>query len=110
MADYLWLNSDVPYTAFAGEWLFAEALYGAAPEADAALRRRGAARHLAARRTATSSGCGGCAPRVEPFLDALPRRRSTGRGYTFVGFTSTFQQNIASLALAARVKARPPGR
>ena len=35
--DYLWLCSDdVPYTAFAGEWLFTEALYGRRPFADAA--------------------------------------------------------------------------
>ena len=38
---------------------------------------------------------------------ALPRRDRLGR-YTLVGFTSMFQQNIASLALAARVKAAYP--
>lgn len=44
---------------------------------------------------------------VEPFLgdclDTVP-----WGDYTFVGFTSVFQQNIASLALAARVKRRHP--
>jgi len=35
LADYDWLSSDVPYTAFAGEWLFAEALYGSRPSDDA---------------------------------------------------------------------------
>ena len=35
--NYLWLCSDdVPYTAFAGDWLFTEALYGLRPYADAA--------------------------------------------------------------------------
>src|SRR6266508_5267640 len=37
IGNYLWVCSDdVPYTAFAGEWLFADALYGARPYADAA--------------------------------------------------------------------------
>src|SRR5258708_971997 len=37
IGDYLWLCSDaVPYTAFAGEWLFSAALYGLRPYADAA--------------------------------------------------------------------------
>ncbi len=35
VGEYHWLNSDVPYTAFAGDWLFAEALYGPQPELDA---------------------------------------------------------------------------
>ncbi len=37
LRDYLWMCSEeVPYTAFAGEWLFAEALYGSRQCADAA--------------------------------------------------------------------------
>lgn len=37
LGDYLWMCSDdVPYTAFAGDWLFAEALYGVRPYADSA--------------------------------------------------------------------------
>src|SRR5205807_6865755 len=37
LGDYLWACSDdLPYTAFAGEWLFAQALYGMRPYADAA--------------------------------------------------------------------------
>ena len=33
--EYLWLGSDVPYTAFAGDWIFAGALYGPRPDDDA---------------------------------------------------------------------------
>ncbi len=32
--DYLWITGEVPYTAFAGDWVFAEALHGPRPEAD----------------------------------------------------------------------------
>src|SRR5262245_45641093 len=105
--NYLWLCSDdVPYTAFAGDWLFTEALYGLRPYADAAyideilqrtwrLGDSACARLLRIRE------------QVEPFLnDCLQSVRWAD--YTFVGFTSVFQQNIASLALAARVKRMHP--
>jgi ribosomal peptide maturation radical SAM protein 1 len=105
--NYLWLCSDdVPYTAFAGDWLFTEALYGRRPYADAAyvdeiLRRTW---HL------SDSDCARLLrlrQQTEPFLnDCMQSVRWTD--YTFVGFTSVFQQNIASLALAARVKQTYP--
>ena len=34
--EYLWLIREIPYEAFACDWLFTEALYGPRPEADAA--------------------------------------------------------------------------
>ena len=34
--DYHWVNYELPYTAFAGDWLFTSALYGERPENDAA--------------------------------------------------------------------------
>jgi ribosomal peptide maturation radical SAM protein 1 len=105
--NYLWLcSNDVPYTAFAGDWLFTEALYGRRPYADAAyvdevLRRtwnlgdNDYARLLLIRE------------QVEPFLNDC-MRSVRWSDYTLVGFTSVFQQNIASLALAARVKQSYP--
>jgi ribosomal peptide maturation radical SAM protein 1 len=104
--EYLWLGRELPYEAFASDWLFTEALYGPRPEADAAyveevlrgiwhLRRDTVARIQALR------------PAAEPFLRQCMEEIDWSR-YTFVGFTSMFQQNIASLALAARVKAAYP--
>ena len=92
----------MPYTAFAGEWLFSGALYGDRPEADAGyldeiLRRDwrfgdpDVARLLRMR------------PLVRPFLESCLEQIPWDE-YTLVGFTSTFQQNIASLALARLVK------
>ncbi|HEY2769502.1 MAG TPA: RiPP maturation radical SAM C-methyltransferase [Solirubrobacteraceae bacterium] len=107
IGDYLWICSDdVPYTAFAGDWLFAEALYGVRPFADAAytdevLRREWQLDDAALARLRRMRG------QVEPFLsDCL--EQVPWASYTLVGFTSVFQQNIASLALAARVKHRHP--
>src|SRR5215217_6456700 len=34
--QYTWISSDVPYTAFAGDWCFAEQLYGSRLETDQA--------------------------------------------------------------------------
>lgn len=107
LGNYLWLYSDdVPYTAFACDWLFTEALYGRRPYADAAyideiLRRTWRlsdgdfARLLRMRE------------QVEPFLNHCIRSVRWS-DYSLVGFTSVFQQNIASLALAARVKQNHP--
>lgn len=107
LGDYLWLCSDdVPYTAFAGDWLFTEALYGSRPYADAAytdevLRREWRLTESAIARLRRMRA------HVAPFLVQCLHDVPWGE-YTFVGFTSVFQQNIASLALAARVKQAHP--
>ena len=105
-AEYLWLSGEIPYEVFACDWLFTEALYGPRPEADAAFLeevlhgiwhlRGDAIARIQQLRLA-----------VEPFLQACMEEIDWTR-YTLVGFTSMFQQNIASLALAARVKAAYP--
>ena len=104
--DYQWVSAALPYTAFAGDWTFTHALYGDRPDieqryiqevlrdtwqlAPAAIQRLLRIRAL-----------------VSHFLDycmvAIPWHE-----YAMVGFTSTFEQNIASLALAKRVKAAHP--
>lgn len=102
--DYLWLSRELPYTAFAGDWLFTEALYGPRPGVDADYVHRvlrgqwglddGAVMRLLRLR-------GSCEPFLRDCLDGVP-----WDSYDVVGFTSTFEQNLASLALARRVKAR----
>jgi ribosomal peptide maturation radical SAM protein 1 len=103
---YHWISSQVPYTAFAGEWCFAEELYGPRQETDTAyvqqvlantwqLDQAAIARVLQVRSLA------------RPFLDhCLTAIR--WEDYSLVGFTSTFEQNLASLALATRVKQAYP--
>lgn len=103
---YQWMSYHLPYTAFAGDWTFTRALYGHRPELDAAYQReilrdtwrlsqREIDRILHVRRL------------VPHFLDyciaTVP-----WRDYAIVGFTSTFEQNIASLALARRIKMLHP--
>jgi ribosomal peptide maturation radical SAM protein 1 len=104
--EYLWLTTTVPYTAFAGDWLFAEALHGPRPEADAEYvddvlvkTWRQTESDVARLRRARVQ--------VEPFLDDCLSAVDWDE-QTFVGFTSIFQQNIASLAFAARIKKEHP--
>ncbi len=103
---YNWLAYDQPHTAFAGESTFAEALYG---------RRRGAHRNYLeqvlvrqwqfdrnaiARLLAIGS-------RASAFVERLATDPDWVN-YDVVGFTSTFEQNLASLALALQLKRRWP--
>jgi ribosomal peptide maturation radical SAM protein 1 len=106
LEDYQWINFELPYTAFAGDWVFTQALYGTRASQDAAyindvlfetwqLEPDTVKRFRAVR------------AKVEGFLefclDVMP-----WQDYKMVGFTSTFEQNIASLALAKRLKAKFP--
>ena len=104
--DYQWMCYELPYTAFAGDWSFTQALYGDRPETEQAyvqevmrqawkLTDADIARvlHIRSMVPYFLSHC----------MDAIP-----WRDYSMVGFTSTFEQNIASLALAKRIKQAYP--
>jgi ribosomal peptide maturation radical SAM protein 1 len=105
-AEYVWLTTEVPYTAFAGDWAFTPALYGSQPDLEARyvqevlcdtwrLDRMSIDRILRIRSM------------VPHFLDyCLAALRL--EDHAIVGFTSTFEQNIASLALAGRIKRVSP--
>lgn len=103
---YNWLAYDQPHTAFAGESTFVEALYGRRRDAYRAyldqvlvgqwqFDRPAIARLLAIRR------------RASDFVARLAAEPGWA-DYDVVGFTSTFEQNIASLALALHLKRRLP--
>jgi len=104
--EYQWISSTLPYIAFAGDWCFAEDLYGSRPFADAEYIARvlqGTWRFNAediARVKAVRTMAAGF---LDHCMAAIPWQE-----YGVVGFTSTFEQNLASLALAKRVKATYP--
>ena len=103
---YGWINHDLPHIAFAGEWLFTEALYGADAERDAHFIDEvlGAEWHVPEHQVQALLGV---RARIEDFMQAA-FAAVDWRAAQVVGFTSTFEQNIASLALARRVKAAHP--
>jgi ribosomal peptide maturation radical SAM protein 1 len=103
---YQWISSELPYTAFAGDWIFTQSLYGQRPQAEAGylqevLRQswqldEGSIKNILYLRSLVPHFLDYCVAAV-PWQD-----------YAMVGFTSTFEQNIASLALAKRIKAAYP--
>jgi len=106
LADYTWVVNELPYTAFAGEWVFAEALYGPRPEADeqylgGVLRGTWGLTDDDVRRLL------GVRRQVAPFLADRVAELAAG-DHTFVGLTSVFHQNVPSLALARLLKAARP--
>ena len=97
-------EETVPYTRLVGEWLFSQYLYGADAEQTKQyvneVLRPGLSEGLIARLLDLRAF-------IEPFLqDCLDR--IDWEAYRFIGFTTTFEQNLASLALAQMVKARYP--
>lgn len=105
-SEYQWMSSGLPYTAFAGDWSFTRALYGDRPDVDSAyvdevlretwqIEEADIARIMRVRQF------------IPHFLDYCMAVIPWG-DYAMVGFTSTFEQNIASLALAKRIKATYP--
>ena len=104
--EYGWLSTDIAHTALAGEWVFTPCLYGGDPRTQTGFVRevlqglwrldgRSLERILRAQAMAPYF--------IDHCLQSLP-----WRDYAIVGFTSTFEQNIASLALAQRVKSENP--
>ncbi len=106
LAEYVWISTDLPYTAFTGDWTFTQALYGTDQTRDAAYIQKVLREtwlldeHTIARIIQIRS-------RVEHFLSYTMALIPWSQ-YKIVGFTSTFEQNLASLALATRVKQAHP--
>ena len=103
--DYLWVHAELPYTAFAGDWLFTSALYGDRPATDRAYVDE-VLSGIWKRSQSEVARLMRIRQRIEPFLQHCDR--IAWQDYDIVGFTSTFEQNIASLALAKRVAGNHP--
>lgn len=106
--DYEFIADLAPIQSLAGDWVFAEALFGQRSDADAKYaasfrhrfdRQGTAERSLAALARARA--------KVDAFLQACLTSIDWA-AYDIVGFSSTFTQHVASLALAKRVKAHNP--
>jgi len=103
--DYFWAAHELPYTAFAGDWCFTAQLYDTAPCQDDYVGRilrdewllpETDIKRLLRVRSLTPVF-------LEHCLSSVDWSR-----YQVVGFTSTFEQNVASLALARQIKQLHP--
>ena len=104
--DYQWISGALPHSAFAGEWVFRHALFGADDDADTAYEQRVLRSHwqldddeVARLRRLREAGTAFIAQQLATIV---------WDRYDVVGFTSMFQQNLASLAMARAVKATHP--
>lgn len=99
-------NSDIGTQNLLGEWIFSEALFGAA-----ALDKEGyinaVLREAAAVPETEIELLLALPDKVEDFLNECVER-ILEQHPRIVGFTSVFQQQVASLALAKRIKATAP--
>jgi len=106
---YAALTEPSIYMAQAAEWVFAAA---ADPRIDPdgvayftdVLQRHHPEAYYPALILALMTARQGAADFIERCLDSVPWER-----YALVGFTTSFQQTMASLALAQRIRARHPG-
>ncbi len=103
---YRWVSNDLPYTAFAGDWLFTDTLYGARSAAtrdyvNVVLRQTWRLSDADIQRLLSIRAM------LEPYLEHCLSSVSWDE-YRVIGFTSTFEQNIASLALAQRLRQAYP--
>jgi ribosomal peptide maturation radical SAM protein 1 len=110
---YSEIQTGNPYVDLAGEWIFSHHLFDGqnrlyADYIDDVLRRQS---RLNNRQTIVPDAhidlLLRVAEQVDPFLDAA-LDDVLGRMPRIVGFTSTFQQHVASLCLAKRIKQQQP--
>jgi len=103
LASYELILDRISPAMFAGDWLFSQWLF---PGRDHSV-------YLETLRRQLSGNAGGFATvlamreRIGQFLEACLGRFQVAR-FDMVGFTTTFEQNLASLALARLVKERYP--
>lgn len=100
---YLVIDDALSHALFAGDWLFAQDLFRG---------RIDTATYLATVKANVGAPTNfesllEARELVAPFLDECMERFSVA-DYDIIGFTSTFQQTLASLALARRIKDRFP--
>ena len=104
--DYQWITNEVPYTAFAGDWAFTAALYGERPHSDREYVQQ-ILRDIWRLSETDIERIRRIAATVPRFLEHCMQAIKWS-DYALVGFTSTFEQNIASLALAAKINSQYP--
>ena len=104
--NYLWMAGDLPHTAFAGDWTFTEALYGRQPVRDRSYLQDVLRDHWRLDDESIAR-VHGIHAQAKPFIEYC-LQTVDWHAYKVVGFTSTFEQNLASLAMARYVKSAFP--
>lgn len=101
------IGTSSPKVALVGEWLFAESSIDATDSGERFLNDVLLDEHGEFADFSTIFQLGEIKALTAPFLDALARHEVWER-YDLVGLTSTFQQNVAALGFARRLKQLHP--
>jgi ribosomal peptide maturation radical SAM protein 1 len=123
VASYLRLSESFPeVTDLAGEWVFREEAFGADEARDGRYLAQIAARRGAARDRAMAQEFPGAADPYLAYASELAAARAAASGFVdrcarriaeraprIVGITTVFQQQLASMALARRLRELLPG-
>jgi ribosomal peptide maturation radical SAM protein 1 len=105
---YDYIADRAPTQCLAGDWVFAEALSGPRPEADARYADLFRSRFSALGESHALQYLDHARASVESYLDQCLSDVDWG-AWDVVGLTSSFAQHVASLALARRIKQAHPG-
>jgi len=106
--DYDFIADRAPTQSLAGDWVFSSCLYGPRPASDAAYLESLTARFGRYDPAGTlRATIARARAETEPFLERC-LDDPVWEQYDVIGFTSTFTQHVASLALARRLKERFP--
>ncbi|MGC2236212.1 MAG: RiPP maturation radical SAM C-methyltransferase [Pyrinomonadaceae bacterium] len=104
---YQWYSSELDHTIFAGEWVFAHQLFG-----ESLLKADRYLQYLREKLKIDEQTIRiilNVRRRIDSFLDYCLRSVDWEQ-YSIIGFTSTFEQNAASLALARAIKELYPNK
>jgi ribosomal peptide maturation radical SAM protein 1 len=104
---YRELSEDIPTSSLFGDWLFRDALFEPDPAGEREYLARLPTDFPGVLDGARLSLYLECRELSDPFLDVCIRAVDWDR-YALVGFTTTFQQTVPSLALARRIKELHP--
>ena len=104
MPAYELFLSRISPAMFTGDWLFSQWLY---PDRDHEIYLATLRHQLGEQGTADYQTILGLRDRIGQFLEACLERFNVA-AFDLIGFTSTFEQNLASLALARLIKERYP--
>jgi ribosomal peptide maturation radical SAM protein 1 len=106
-AAYEYISDRAPTQSLAGDWVFASALFGLRPSADADYMEAFRERFVKRSSDSAIATLWRARAQAEAFIEACLAQVDWA-AYDVVGFTSSFTQHVASLALARRIKAAHP--
>ena len=107
LTDYKYIAEHSPPESLAGDWIFSGCAFDRSDDTDAAYLQTFTQRFVKYPMSEIGAALKNCRAKAEEFIQEC-LEQIDWQAYNVIGFTSTFTQHGASLALARRVKQRFP--